>query len=330
MSYGIRISGMIGIISFLVLLLSPSGFCEDSANERPWPSEITSQNTQLLFSKIQATLTKTIKERKKITIGLTNNKLIYGSVVKCDDKECTIKDPRGNMIPIAYDHIRGRYLIKLVDAKDQTGDILLTIGIVYFYEKEYDRAKVCFQQSFDLGQNDAEAWIKKNDEILALQTPETDPNENGNNKNGQSGEEIVLDPADAKNNGTKPNTDDPKKLIPKTSKAPNIGKAPKILMVKTTRKVDLASHAVPGAYTLFVFYTNTCSGCKKVLPQIEDVVNKSNAVALRKLDVSNNGPVVNQFKLEYVPFFVLYNMKCQEEKRGGLTEMTPYLSQWKK
>lgn len=66
------------------------------------------------------------------------------------------------------------------------------------------------------------------------------------------------------------------------------------------------------------------------MPQVEAIVNKTNVVALRKLDVSSNGPVVNQHQIKFVPYFILYNMERKEEVRGGLDEIKPYLQAWRK
>lgn len=268
-----------------LLLFSTNSLCQNST-EREWPSEISETASRTLFSSIQETLKESIQEKKSITIGITNGKLIYGTVQNYNDKECNIKDPRGNVTTVSYRQIRARYLTKLIPSKYQDGDMLLTLGILFYYEKEIDRANSYFQQAVALGQSDAEAWQNKTaqNQPSKPQNQTTKPTQEPTTLEDFSSDEVTMKPAipnqcnppakttnpPAKTNNppanppavasaTKPPTppSTTTKTPTKPTKTANIGRAVKIASIKTTRKVNLQEQAIPGAYTLFFFYTNS-------------------------------------------------------------------------
>jgi hypothetical protein len=85
-------------------------------------------------------------------------------------------------------------------------------------------------------------------------------------------------------------------------------------IVSRGEEIALADHAVVGKWTLFEFWSETCATCRLLEDPVKDLV-RSRSVALRKIDVTNGGPVVAQYGVDATPLFILCNPAGQEVLR---------------
>src|SRR5206468_10322509 len=74
-------------------------------------------------------------------------------------------------------------------------------------------------------------------------------------------------------------------------------------------RVELAEHTVPGKYTVFDFYAVWCPPCRALSPALERLASRhTDRLAARKVDIVDwTMPVAEQYKIEELPFMVLYD-----------------------
>ncbi len=92
----------------------------------------------------------------------------------------------------------------------------------------------------------------------------------------------------------------------------------KIKTISNGERVNINRHLVSGATTAFYFYADWCGSCKKVGPEAEEMVNKSDNFALRKIDISEkDSPIKDQYKIKSVPYFIVFDEDGKEISRGN-------------
>src|SRR5262250_1526492 len=74
-------------------------------------------------------------------------------------------------------------------------------------------------------------------------------------------------------------------------------------------RIDIGAHAVPGKYTVFDFYAVWCPPCRALSPALERLASRhTDRLAVRKVDIVDwTMPVAEQYKIEELPFLVLYD-----------------------
>ncbi|GIV03290.1 MAG: hypothetical protein KatS3mg015_2120 [Fimbriimonadales bacterium] len=85
-------------------------------------------------------------------------------------------------------------------------------------------------------------------------------------------------------------------------------------VVSTGEEITLADHLVPGKWTLFEFWSETCATCQLLEDPVKDLV-RSRGVALRKVDITNGGPVAEQFNVDATPLFILFDPEGKQVLR---------------
>ncbi len=302
--------------------------------ERGWPPEISEENTKFLFTKFKEGLIPYQKKQRKITLDQVNGKSVYGIIESIDLEKCTILDSKNQKNIVFFKKIRGSNFFKFVEDKNHNDQMLLTFGIIFLYDKKWDRAELCFQRSINLGNENAKGWLAKAKAEIEKNTPKEIAivSEKEEIKETSKTEEL----SKPKEPITKPT---PEKVDPKTATSllppplknlPKLG-IPKIDSIKATKKIDFSQHVFPGYYTIFEFFSPTCAACEQVGPQIEETCKNRSELILRKIDIgSSGGPVVNQLKIKSIPFFVIYGPTGIELMRGDYKMLIPYLKQWLK
>lgn len=103
--------------------------------------------------------------------------------------------------------------------------------------------------------------------------------------------------------------------IDKSYQAPDFRKVQKI---SNGEKVNLGKFAVNGVKTAFYFYADWCGSCKRVGPEVEKIVNESDNLALRKIDLTRaDSPAKTQYKVNSVPYFIVFDESGREISRGN-------------
>lgn len=117
-------------------------------------------------------------------------------------------------------------------------------------------------------------------------------------------------------------------------------------IVRRGERVVLEGYLLKGKYTLFEFYADWSPAWKKMGPEIEAQVKRSDEVVLRRINVRSwTSPVVSQHQITAIPHYKLYDpdgklMKAyspegatklpeatgrrREEKRTGSAGITTY------
>ena len=103
-------------------------------------------------------------------------------------------------------------------------------------------------------------------------------------------------------------------IAARTSSGPN--KSP-VALISNGMAVDLASHAVPGAVTMFDFTAEWCGPCKKLSPHLVGLARRDPSVFLREIDIQTwNTPVAQQFELRSIPAVWIYDPSGRLVARG--------------
>lgn len=81
--------------------------------------------------------------------------------------------------------------------------------------------------------------------------------------------------------------------------------------------VNLDTHAVLGAVTLFDFYADWCGPCKRLTPLLEVYVKNTPNVYLRKINIANwNTPVTKRYDIRSIPSVWVYGRDRNLINRG--------------
>jgi thiol-disulfide isomerase/thioredoxin len=81
--------------------------------------------------------------------------------------------------------------------------------------------------------------------------------------------------------------------------------------------LEITEHLVPGKITIFDFYSDYCPPCKTISPMLTELDKARPDIAVKKIDINRKGktgidwqsPVVEQYKIKSVPFFMIYDEK---------------------
>jgi len=82
-------------------------------------------------------------------------------------------------------------------------------------------------------------------------------------------------------------------------------------------KIDLEEYVVEGKITIFDFYSDYCGPCRAVAPRLKKLSKTNNDIYVRKIDINRSNikgidwksPVVQQYRIRSVPYFIIYNEK---------------------
>jgi thiol-disulfide isomerase/thioredoxin len=81
--------------------------------------------------------------------------------------------------------------------------------------------------------------------------------------------------------------------------------------------IDITKHTVPGKITIFDFYSDFCPPCLSIAPRLEELDRSRTDLAVKKIDINRKGkagidwqsPLVGQYNINAVPFFIIYDEK---------------------
>ncbi len=79
-------------------------------------------------------------------------------------------------------------------------------------------------------------------------------------------------------------------------------------------EVDIREYVVPGAYTVFDFYSEFCGPCRKISPFLDKLDQSRSDLSVVRVDINRPGvrgidwasPVARQYRLESVPHFKIF------------------------
>ena len=82
-------------------------------------------------------------------------------------------------------------------------------------------------------------------------------------------------------------------------------------------QVELEKYVVKGKYTVFDFYSEYCGPCRGIAPRLRKLSAARDDIVVRKININRKGvkgidwqsPVVRQYRIKYVPYFIIYNEK---------------------
>jgi thiol-disulfide isomerase/thioredoxin len=82
-------------------------------------------------------------------------------------------------------------------------------------------------------------------------------------------------------------------------------------------RVELEKYVVKGKITIFDFYSEYCGPCRSVGPRLKKLSSDREDIVVRKVDINRKGvkgidwqsPVVQQYSIRYVPYFIVYDTK---------------------
>jgi len=79
-------------------------------------------------------------------------------------------------------------------------------------------------------------------------------------------------------------------------------------------RVDLEEHIVPNKINVVDFYADWCGPCRNIAPYLEALDNNREDVVVLKVNIDNwDSPVCQQYKINSVPSFLIY------DEEGNLT-----------
>ncbi len=89
-------------------------------------------------------------------------------------------------------------------------------------------------------------------------------------------------------------------------------------------RVSIDDHVVAGKYTVFDFYSDGCPPCRRIAPLLERLPSAKPEIVLRRVDINRRGsggidwasPVVQQYSLRSVPYFVVYDPSGRKSAEG--------------
>lgn len=111
-------------------------------------------------------------------------------------------------------------------------------------------------------------------------------------------------------------------------------KADRMTVVTKGEEVKLEDWLVKGKVTIFDFYSDGCPPCRFIKGPLIKAVTGDQSVALRVVDLNREGkkgidwqsPVAAQYKLQSIPYFVIYDANGKEWKRGD--EAQEHVQKW--
>jgi thioredoxin 1 len=77
--------------------------------------------------------------------------------------------------------------------------------------------------------------------------------------------------------------------------------------VDNVTDVELEKHLVSGKITIVDFYADWCGPCRKIAPQLEDLVKSDTAVVFRKVNVDKNRPLAVKHGVRSIPHIIVYD-----------------------
>jgi thiol-disulfide isomerase/thioredoxin len=98
-----------------------------------------------------------------------------------------------------------------------------------------------------------------------------------------------------------------------------------IKVIGRGEEVKLEEHLVAGKTTLFDFYSEQCSACVMLAPELEKLAARRSDLAIVKVDVNRpsvtdeidwDSPVARQHKLESLPHLVLFDPSGHKTAEG--------------
>ena len=89
-------------------------------------------------------------------------------------------------------------------------------------------------------------------------------------------------------------------------------------------EINIDYYVQEGKTTIFDFYSDYCPPCRKISPLLERLDRKRDDIVVLKVDINRPGrsgidwgsPVVRQYKVKFVPFFMIYDPSGNRTHEG--------------
>jgi thiol-disulfide isomerase/thioredoxin len=139
------------------------------------------------------------------------------------------------------------------------------------------------------------------------------------------------DTGEEKKDDIKPKISLPEIPIPKTSAPASDGVAglefspgEVINSGSPGEEMNIESFVQKGKTTIFDFYSDYCGSCRKISPLLEELDRKRDDIVVLKVDINRPGrsgidwgsPVVRQYRIKSVPFFMIYDTSGRRTHEG--------------
>ncbi len=278
--------------------------------EREWPSEISMEIKEEMFLKFYEGCEVLKNKKQKFSVVTLDGKLIRGVVSKLTKDKLGLLDYQNVIHAVPFDKIKARYIAKGIAFEEQNERILYALGILFYYEKEWGNAESYFQKSLAKGYQESASWIAKSKEKKEIDSKKLEEDERENEEKLKKQRE---EREEARKELAK--KEEAKREEERAKKQPG----EKILFLQEGGKeVQVESLLVRGKVTIFQFTADWCGPCRSVSPKVEQLVKSNDLLYLRKIDIVNwKTPVVSQFKIRGIPYFMIYNAQGKLEKQGG-------------
>lgn len=89
-------------------------------------------------------------------------------------------------------------------------------------------------------------------------------------------------------------------------------------------EINIDYYVQEGKTTIFDFYSDYCGPCRKISPLLERLDRKRDDIVVLKVDINRPGrkgidwgsPVVRQYRIKFVPFFMIYDPSGRRTHEG--------------
>jgi thiol-disulfide isomerase/thioredoxin len=101
--------------------------------------------------------------------------------------------------------------------------------------------------------------------------------------------------------------------------------------------IDITKHVVRGKITIFDFYSDFCGPCVSVAPRLKELDKSRPDIVVKKIDINRPGkagidwqsPLVSQYDIKGVPFFMIYDKdgKLMASGRDAMQKVGEFLNE---
>jgi thiol-disulfide isomerase/thioredoxin len=169
------------------------------------------------------------------------------------------------------------------------------------------------------------------------EAPRTEPGKN----RGQPGNQTQQQPAqpdkvfenpffkdtgEEKKDDMKPEIPTPKTSTPASGAVTGVEFSPGqvINSANPGEEISIDYYVQEGKTTIFDFYSDYCPPCRKISPRLERLDRKRDDIVVLKVDINRPGrkgidwgsPVVRQYRIKFVPFFMIYDPSGRRTHEG--------------
>ncbi|NIM14046.1 MAG: hypothetical protein GTO45_18545 [Candidatus Aminicenantes bacterium] len=179
-------------------------------------------------------------------------------------------------------------------------------------------------------------------DVYRQETSRTEPERNESQPGNQTQQQpaqpdrgfddpFFKDTEEEKQDDIKPKISSPEIPIPKTSTPSSVGvtgvefsPGQVINSGSPGEEINIENFVQEGKTTIFDFYSDYCPPCRKISPLLKQLDNKRDDIVVLKVDINRPGrkgidwgsPVVRQYRIKFVPFFMIYDPSGRRTHEG--------------